>query len=348
MPGRFQFAFACHTEMKQPEALDRYREDIVRELAYSMSRYGLPMYDMLRYQLGWSGECVPAEYSGGKLVRPTLLLLACESVGGDWRQALPAAVAVELVHNFTLIHDDIEDDDEERRKRATVWRLWGKPQAINAGDAMHSMARLALLRLSETGVLPEKCLLAAEILDNTCLVLCEGQYLDISYEDRLDISVEDYLEMADRKTASLFAASLQMGALIGCDDDHTINQFQRFGQKMGQAYQMMDDVLGIWGEETASDLRKRKKTFPVIYTLEHATASEREELTGIYGKDELDPDDIGRVTAILDRMDANRYTRALAGKYYDLALAEIQGLDLMPSANGLFNDIITYLEIGAN
>lgn len=347
MPGRFQFAFACHTEMKQPEALDRYREDIVRELVAAMGRYDLPMYDMLRYQLGWSGECASTEYNGGKLVRPTLLLLACESVGGNWHRALPAAVAVELVHNFTLIHDDIEDEDEERRKQATVWWRWGKPQAINAGDAMHSLARLALLRLSETGIPPQKCLHAAEILDNTCLSLCEGQYLDISYEERLDISVEDYLEMSDRKTAALFAASLQIGALIGCDDDQVVSHFRRFGQRMGLAYQMMDDVFGIWGGETASDLRKRKKTLPVIYTLEHATLSDRDDLISIYTKNELDLQDIGHVTAILDRLDASGYARHLASEYYSHALEEIRGLDLMPSSIDLFNDIIAYLKIGA-
>ena len=239
---------------------NRYREYIVTELASNINRSDSAIYDILRYHMGWSNEHGYPKDGEGKLIRPTLLLLACEAVGGDWHAATPAAAAVELVHNFTLIHDDIEDGDLERRNRATVWCKWGRAHAINAGDALHSLARLALKRLEDNGVSSDKRQRASDIIDTTCLELCEGQFFDIHYEGKVDIKIDAYLEMIDHKTASLFSASLQIGALIGTDDETVIEQFRRLGRKIGLAYQMLDDVLGIWGQESATDIIKKKKT----------------------------------------------------------------------------------------
>jgi len=215
---------------------------------------------MMRYHLGWIDERgYPAEAEGGKLVRPTLCLLSCKAVGGDRRMALPAAAALELVHSFSLIHDDIEDGDEERRGRATVWRIWGEPQVINAGDAMHGLARLALLRLDEESVPKGKVIRAASILDETCVEFCEGQYLDISHEGRLDINIAAYLEMIDRKTAALMACSFEIGALLGTEDESAVQSFRRLGRKLGLAYQMKDDILGVWGGTLSQRYRKEKE-----------------------------------------------------------------------------------------
>lgn len=303
------------------------------------------MYDMMRYHLGWIDERGhPVEARGGKLVRPTLCVLSCKAVGGDWRMALPAAASVELVHSFSLIHDDIEDGDEERRGRPTVWRVWGEPQAINAGDAMHGLARLALLRLDEEGVSEGKVIRAASILDETCVELCEGQYLDISYEGRLDISIAAYLEMIDRKTAALMACSLEIGALLGTEDESAVQSFRRLGRKLGLAYQMKDDILGVWGgRPSVSDIEKRKNTLPVICAWESAGGKEREELLRIYRQDTMTAEDVDRVTEILSDVGAKEHAEAIAEKSYQEVLGELDMTGLPASAEEELREVITFL-----
>jgi geranylgeranyl diphosphate synthase type I len=329
--------------MELPNVFNRYREHIITELASNINLSNSAIYDIIRYHMGWTNENGYPYDDGGKLVRPTFLLLSCEVVGGDWNIALPAAAAVELVHNFTLIHDDIEDGDHERRNRATAWCLWGRPHAINAGDALHSLARLALLRLGEKGVPPEKRQHTADIIDRTCLELCEGQYLDICYEDQFDIDIDAYLEMSNHKTASLFSAALQIGALIGTDDDTVVEQFRLLGRKIGLAYQMLDDVWGIWGKESASDIIKKKKTLPVIFALEHAETEDQQTLKEIYTKDNLEPEDAQLVVDILDKLNAEHYSRNMATGYYNEALAELEGIDLPQSERERMKEITDYL-----
>jgi geranylgeranyl diphosphate synthase type I len=314
-----------------PEVFYRYRDDIVKELASNIYGSDLAMYDMMRYHMGWIDEHGRPQDAGGKLVRPTLLLLACECVRGNWRSALPAAAAVELVHNFSLIHDDIEDGDEERRQRPTVWRIWGEPQAINVGDAMHSMARLAITWLDDKVISPKKILRAASILDKTCLELCEGQYLDISYESKSDINMNDYVLMTDLKTASLITCSVKLGALLGTDDEAIVQRFERFGRNLGMAYQIIDDVLGIWGDEPFSDILKKKKTLPIIYALEHASDKDRSKLLEIYSKESINNAGVRQVIDILNRLKAEEYSRRIAQKCYTEALAELGEASLSAS-----------------
>jgi len=298
----------------------------------------LPLYHMMRYHLGWIDVSGQSQLtSGGKLLRPSLCLLSCESVGGDWQVALAAAAAVELVHNFSLIHDDIEDEGRERRGRATVWRVWGQPQAINTGDAMHTLARLALLRLEGKGVASQKILSAVRLLDETCLRLCEGQYLDMSYEERLDISIDDYLEMIGLKTAALIECSVKLGALLGTDDERAIEGMGRFGNNLGLSFQIRDDVLGIWGEDEitgkpASDLLKKKKTLPVIYGIQRAGPEQRAEFLRVYSQQTIAERDIAAVQQMLDSLGARQYASEVAGQYCRSALAELDETSISPSA----------------
>ncbi|MDP2952242.1 MAG: polyprenyl synthetase family protein [Chloroflexota bacterium] len=308
----------------------------------------LPLYQMLRYHLGWiDQEGKTVEGAGGKALRPTLCLLACESVGGDWRQALPAAAALELLHNFSLIHDDIQDRSAMRRHRSTVWHLWGAPQAINAGDAMFALARLALLRAQ--GLSPAKAIRAGRLLDETGLALCEGQYMDMGYESRLDIGVDAYFQMVSRKTAALIATSAEMGALLGCDDERPIGGLRRFGQDLGHAFQVVDDLLGIWGREEAtgksstSDIAQKKKSFPVVYALERAPRRDKEELLALYGKESLGAEDIGRVVALLDKLGARQQGQKEAERHYRMALGELEAGELRPSSVAELRELATFV-----
>ena len=203
-------------------------------------------------------------------------LLAYESLTGDHRGALPGAAAVELGHNFSLVHDDIEDRDVERRHRATLWTVWGLAQGINTGDTLFTLSRMALHRLSDLGFSDAKVLALMRLYDETCLALCEGQFMDIwSAEHDELLSVDFYFDMIGRKTAALIAASVQAGAMLATDERRIIDAYRGFGWSLGLAFQLNDDLLGIWGDEQAtgkepSDLAKHKKTLPLIYALEHS------------------------------------------------------------------------------
>jgi geranylgeranyl diphosphate synthase type I len=298
--------------------------EIVRLVAdRDPSTHGL--YEMVRYHLALDGSGA----SGGKRIRPLLGLLAYHSIAGEHRRALPGAAAVELGHNFSLVHDDIEDGDRERRHRPTLWAIHGVPQAINTGDTLFSLSRIALHRLTDLGFPDAKVLRLMRLFDETCLALCEGQYLDIAMSASNDLmNVELYFDMIGRKTAALIAASIEAGAILATDDEQVIARYRGFGWALGLAFQLNDDLLGIWGPEQAtgkepSDVAHRKKTLPVIYAWEHAGPEDRERLVDLYGRAQPTADDVAEVVRILERRGAREYTRDEARRYRDEALAEL-------------------------
>jgi len=182
-----------------------------------------PLYHMMQYHMGWLDQSFqPTDAPRGKRLRPVLCLLACEATSGDWRPALPAAAAIELIHNFSLLHDDIEDGSETRRHRPTAWTLWGIPQAINTGDAMWAVSRLALHRLLDLGHSAQTVLRVAQSLDKACLELCTGQYLDLHFEIVDVVSLSEYERMIAGKTAALLSASLATGAILGGADPTSV------------------------------------------------------------------------------------------------------------------------------
>lgn len=288
------------------------------------------LYSMMRYHLGWedaSGQ--PVEGGGGKGVRATLCLLACRATGGDLSQALPAAAAVELIHNFSLIHDDIQDASPQRRHRPAVWRVWGSAQAINAGDGMHSLAHLALAKLEGKGVAAATVVAAGRLLAQACLELCHGQTLDLAYQERLDIGVEAYLEMIGKKTAALFEVSTGLGALLG--HQAQVDPFRRLGRKLGLAFQIRDDLLGIWGEASVTgketgDLMAKKETLPVVWALERAAHPTRDELMAIYSGGEITPQAEARIRELLAAAGLPGPAAAMARHFLNDALAELVGL----------------------
>jgi geranylgeranyl diphosphate synthase, type I len=282
------------------------------------------VYEMCRYHLGLDGSG-----STGKRMRPLLGLLAYASITGDHRRALPGAAAVELGHNFSLVHDDIEDGDRERRHRPTLWALHGIPQAINTGDMLFSLSRIALHRLTDLGFPDRTVLRLMRLYDDTCVALCEGQYLDIWMSDHDDaLSVELYFDMIGRKTAALIAASIEAGAVLATEDEEVIARYRAFGWDLGIAFQLNDDLLGIWGRERATgkeptDLARKKKTLPVIYAFEHATPADRARLSALYAGRRVNGRGVAELTSILESCGAREYTRDQARLHRDRALAEL-------------------------
>lgn len=295
------------------------------------STHGL--YEMVRYHMGLDGSG-----AAGKRMRPLLGLLSYASIAGDYAPALPGAAAVELGHNFSLVHDDIEDGDLERRHRPTLWAVQGIPQAINTGDALFTLSRIALHRLTDLGFSDAKVLRLMRLYDETCLALCEGQYIDIYTSEHDDsMSVELYFDMIGRKTAALISASIEAGALLATDDEVVIGRYRAFGWALGIAFQLNDDLLGIWGAEAAtgkepSDLARHKKTLPVIYTYEHADAADHERLTAFYRLERPTPDDVAEAVAILQHTGAADYTRQQARHYRDVALAELDAAGVLKAS----------------
>jgi geranylgeranyl diphosphate synthase type I len=246
--------------------------NIELELQRQVSRLDVPrtkpFHDMLTYHMGWTGEGAGPEATG-KRIRPLMVLLCTAACEADWRSALPAAAAVELVHNFSLVHDDIQDNSDKRRGRPTTWVKWGMPMAINVGDALFVMSNQAIIDLKEN-YSAEVVVRAAEILHNTCLELTRGQFLDMSYEERNDLATEDYWPMVSGKTAALLSACCHIGSLLGGADESRQDAYRSFGHYLGLAFQVQDDILGIWGDEivtgksAASDLLEGKNSLPVL------------------------------------------------------------------------------------
>ena len=339
--------------MSLKSAFERYLPLVEAELHKTLDLsppHLTSFYGMMRYHLGWIDQgFAPTTGGAGKRLRPILCLLTCQATGGDHEQALPAAAAIELVHNFSLVHDDIEDQSDLRRGRPTVWKVWGMPQAINAGDGLFVLAHLTMQRLATKGVLPRRVLTALEILDQACLALTEGQYLDLSFETRLDVDVEQYLSMIRGKTAALFSAAAQLGALVAGSNPASIARYRRFGQNLGLAFQIVDDVLGIWGDPqvtgkpSADDIRQRKKTLPIVRALEEEQKNEAKGLREIYQRETIDEEDMEAALKILEGLGARQYTEAMADDYYQQALAELDAAGVGNEAQDDLRELAAFL-----
>jgi geranylgeranyl diphosphate synthase type I len=307
-----------------PEAiLARHRQPVLDAMRRALDRPGLEHVRLMRQHFGWDGTST-AEAAGaaGKMVRPAFCLLACEAVGGDPARAVPAAAAIELLHNFTLIHDDIEDDSDTRHGRETLWRRVGIPLAINAGDGMFVLARNLLLNIEREGVPPERVLAATRVLDDACVDLCEGQHLDLSFESRDRVTLAEYEAMIAGKTAALLGASAAVGAIAGGANDDTAATLGRAARALGMAFQVQDDVLGVWGDEAATgkpvadDIRSRKKSFPIAWALEHSAAPAAAELERLYSAD-MDEAAVARAVSLLDETGARTAATAAALRWRD-------------------------------
>jgi geranylgeranyl diphosphate synthase, type I len=287
-------------------------------------------YGQIHYHLGWAtSEYQPTETPSGKRIRSAFCLMACELFAESFRPAVPAAAAIELLHEFSLVHDDIEDGDRTRRHRPTLWTLVGQPQAINAGDGLFALAQLALLNSIEAGVAAERVVRAQKRLNDTALALCIGQYQDMSFEKRELITPDEYIEMIRGKTAALLAFSGEVGALMGGADEAETRKFYELGEAMGLAFQMRDDLLGIWGDPAltgkpvGADIRAKKKSLPVAYALTH---DESGELQALYRHSLKSKANIQRARTLIEATGAYEVVATRAAAYEAKALSILESL----------------------
>ena len=331
----------------------RYKGWIEEELGRAVTETsGADVHLLLHYHLGWverDGTTAASSSSQGKALRPTLCLFACEALASACDRALPAAAALELIHNFSLLHDDIQDQDLERRHQPTAWSLWGIPRALVAGDALHSTGDLAALRADNEGVSPEALLRVSEILNDSYLAMIEGQCLDLEFEGRTDITTAEYLHMIACKTGALIRCGLETGALLADGDNATVQAFAKFGEGLGQAFQIRDDYLGIWGDAatlgkaTGNDIRRRKKSYPVVFALERAAGAALDDLQRIYGQTELEEDDVQRVLAVLDEVGARENSQALTESAANRALDALAPISLPGWARAEAEELVDFL-----
>ena len=310
------------------------------------------LYVLLRYHLGWVdrfGDRTGSLMFQGKALRPTLCLFACEALSQEFSGALPAAAALELIHNFSLIHDDIQDQDQERRHQPTLWHLWGIPKALVAGNALQSVGDLALLNTAQENVLPERIVRVSQLLTDSYLDMIEGQCMDLDFETRTDITTDEYLCMIANKTGSLIRSGLEIGALVACDDAFTVRAFAHFGSCLGRAFQIRDDYLGIWGDQASTgkaagnDIRRRKKSFPVVFALNQADRQDLADLQEIYAQQELDESEVQRVLDVLHVVGAQEQCQRLTEASAEEALGALDGVSLPPWARDEAETLVDFL-----
>ena len=283
---------------------------------------------MVRHHFGWEPGGAP-----GKRVRPLLTLLAAAGAGADWKRVVPAAAAVEILHNFSLVHDDIEDASETRRGRTTMWKRWGIPQALNTGDFLYVASHFAVRRLMDLGVSESTAYAAQRELDQACHQLTLGQYLDLAFEHRATVTADEYLKMVGGKTAALLSAAAAIGARVAEAALPLVDAYRTFGRRLGMAFQMLDDLLGIWGEPDATgksasdDLRHGKKTYPVVLGLQRSPVFARLWVAGRTATPDVDG-----MRRALEAAGIDRATRREAERFTQDAMDALQEAEPRPPA----------------
>ncbi|QBD77411.1 polyprenyl synthetase family protein [Ktedonosporobacter rubrisoli] len=343
----------------------RYQQEILQELhrafrtKQALLAEGINYDDLLmlegqmQYHLGWvDQELRPAKGYSGKLLRPILLLLGYElactqeqpasqnTLPLSLRPALPAAAAIELMHNFTLLHDDIQDGDIERRHRPTVWFVWGVPQAILVGDALLAITRLHLWKVLDEGVEPATALRLAKLFDTALLHLTEGQHLDMSFERQQQVSLSNYEEMISRKTAALMACATEMGATLGTHNTEIIEGLACFGHALGLAFQVRDDMLGIWATEAelgklpVGDIYRRKKSLPILHAFQQACSEDQSIMTNIYNQEApITEEQAQEILAIFARTQTKEYCAQVLAWQCQQARSALSQVVSLPSAH---------------
>ncbi|MFL7839111.1 MAG: polyprenyl synthetase family protein [Candidatus Promineifilaceae bacterium] len=304
-------------QLMLPE-LDKEMQDV---LQFTGSTSG-PFLGMMHYQMGWVDESLhPIDPIRGKQIRPLIAMITNDAAGGNWRQVVPAAAGIEILHNFSLVHDDIEDVSPTRRGRPTIWKLWGEAMAINCGDAMFTLAHEGVGRLLETGTPPAVVVHALKRFDDTCFQLTSGQYADMEFETRDNVSVEEYLAMIKGKTGVLLAYSAEVGALVAGAEQDIVQHYAQLGLNLGLAFQVIDDILGIWGNESktgksaATDIITKKKTLPVLFGLENC-----KPLRDLYRDQTPDDKFVTQAVQLLEESGAREFAEEQAKIYSNAAL----------------------------
>jgi geranylgeranyl diphosphate synthase type I len=335
----------AHSSGAVPKCLARARMLVGPALAAASATLSPELRRVVEYHWGWlDADGNPTAQRGGKLLRPALALLSAEAIGQPAERALAAATALELIHDFTLLHDDVMDGDRERRGRATAWAVFGVGPALCAGDALVPLAQRVLLADES----PARVAALAALADATETVIA-GQALDLAFEGRCDIGVADYLRMASMKTGALLGCAASVGALLAEGPAESVAALGEFGRALGLAFQAVDDWLGIWGDPqrvgkpAASDLRQRKASLPIVIGAADERAAGAELRALLARREPLREDEIARGVALLDATGAEEQTLALARRELERALASLARGGFEPVAHEALRELAVFV-----
>ena len=333
-----------------PASLLRARELVQPELRRCLDRLAPELRTLVAYHLGFvDRDGRPSSGDGGKAVRPALAFLSAQAVGAPAEVAMPGALAVELVHNFSLLHDDVMDQDAERRHRPTAWALFGVGRAIVTGDALLVLAHQVLLE----PLSPERERASVALTRATARMIA-GQAEDLAFESRLDVTVEECLRMCADKTGALLAYAASVGAILAGADQPAVRALEDFGLHVGLAFQAVDDILGIWGRSettgkpVAGDLRSHKKTLPVVAALSAlsrsaSSARQGEQLVRFLSNGHLTEDDVKAAVALVEMGGGRERCMAEADRELHLALASLDRADFDPTARTELTDLARFV-----
>src|SRR6266436_97003 len=339
--------FASRTDRLQAmnQALDR---ELSRQSQRAGSSQSSLLTEMVQYHLGLR----KAGDRPGKRLRANIALLTCEAFGRRYADALWAAVAVELVHNFSLVFDDVQDHDELRRGRPSVWKVWGMGQAINAGAALEALVTRAVVDLLPARY-ADRTRPALSLLSEAMLALCRGQVIDQQFEQRVDVSVDEYLEMIGLKTAALFECAARLGGLAAGVGDASLEKAGKFGYHLGVAFQVIDDMLGVWGSSSqtgkpvGSDLKNGKKTLPTLVALKGGAAGNRRVLRALLTRARFTAAEMETARAIITQASAKATCRRQAAEHLAEARLQLFGMTDRPNwAVRALAEMVTTLESG--
>ena len=330
--------------MNGPKILKLYRGTIERGLAEALQDPAVgggpsPLYPTLRYHVGLCDEDGNEVKALGKMLRPSLLLFTAHELGGEVDKALPAAVALELVHNFSLVHDDIQDQDEIRRGRPTVWKLIGVAQAINAGDLMYSIAIENALQSGAD---------AALSIVTAARAMIEGQGLDLAFEERW-VDTRSYIDMIDKKTGALIRCAFRTAGIIADAREETVAVLSSLGEELGRAFQIRDDLLGVWGngdvtgKPKGSDIRRKKKSYPVALAMQQADEEGRSILESVYEQEKISDGDVERVIELMDSLNVKESGEEAVEEHLKISREYLDRLPISEEGRGMMNELIMYL-----
>ena len=330
--------------MNTTRNLDDLTAMVDAELQAIVNKRDFPLYDMMSYHLGWRGAhgAIDEYPQRQDRMHGALTLLACQAVGGDVDVCMPAAAALEMVEKFAQIHDDVQDGNPQRNDRDAVWWVWGPAQAINAGDGMHALGRLALLRLANRGISDERILQIVRLVDAASLRACEGRFRDLEAQERIDLSVSAYMAMAADKSGALAGCALQIGSLVGGADDKTATLLAQCGEKLGIALQVQSDLAALWGRDDTVppnvpnvEVLNKKKLIPVVYAIENASISEKRAMGEIYFKRVLEADDAIRLREVVEGLGARAACEEMAQAFLAEAMDAIDGTNASTDGKAL-------------
>ncbi len=281
----------------------------------------MPLYKMMSYHMGWTDRSGnPALFRLPARTHGVACLAACAACGGDPERAVPAAAAVELVENFSQIHDDVQAGRPQRDGRDAVWWVWGPAQAINAGDGMHALARLVMLQIQGADTPAETTYKAVHMLDHASLEVCESRFEDLEAQERIDLSVDAYMKTTSSKTGALYECAMKLGALLASAEESTVEALGRCGRNAGIALQIRRDLLELWPADAASAgpsaaVLNKTKLLPIVYAVQEANINDKRRLGDVYFKRVLDGGDVETVRGIAERLGGRRYCQDLVREY---------------------------------